>query len=131
GREPVALAGGVAEDLGEAEALEPPRGSGAHVSLAVMTVGHNWARRRQPGGGLAVQLPERDVDGARQVLLRVLLPGPHVDQLRPFLDQAADIPTLHLGWHCLPPQPLAAATGVGAALSIGARQHRPERPLPR
>ncbi|SRR6266568_295237 len=52
-------------DVVEPERFEPPRGSGAHVSLVVPAIHDHGPRPLELLDGLPVQLLQRDVDGAR------------------------------------------------------------------
>src|SRR5205823_10468728 len=69
GRAPVGLAGGVVMCLTEADALEPPRGPWARVSLIVVAVDDHRPPALELSSRLAVEFLERDVDRTRQVLL--------------------------------------------------------------
>jgi hypothetical protein len=69
GGAPIGLAGDVVMNLGEADALEPPRGSWARVSLVVVAVDDHRAPALELPSGLPVEFLEWDVDRTRQVLL--------------------------------------------------------------
>src|SRR5829696_2788427 len=85
GASPVRLAGDVVVHPLEADALEPRRGSRAHVSLVVVAVGDHWPTVVEQARRLVVELFERDVDRSRQVLVLVLGRRQHLYQLRPLL----------------------------------------------
>jgi hypothetical protein len=88
-RQPIGLSGDVMENVRESEALEPPRGSRAQVSLIVPTVGHDGSRPIQLGYRLPIQLLQRDVDRTRQVLLHKLSLREHLQDLGPLGPQAS------------------------------------------
>jgi DnaK suppressor protein len=79
-REPVDLAGGVVVDVLEPERFEPPRGSRAKVSEAVPAVDDHRARPIERVGAGAVELLEREVDRAGQMLLDVLVLREDLDE---------------------------------------------------
>ena len=81
-RAPVALAVRVLVDLLEPHRVEPPRGSWAQVSLIVVAVDDDRPTAVELQSRLAVQLLERDIDSAGDVLLFVLLARKHFDELR-------------------------------------------------
>src|SRR5207248_4703008 len=72
---PVGLAGGVVVDAGKAEAVEPRRGSWAHVSLIVVAVDDHRPRRIELPRSVGVEQLQRNIDRAREVLVRVLVRG--------------------------------------------------------
>jgi hypothetical protein len=82
---PVGLSRDVVVDPLEAGALEPRRGPRAQVSLVVVAVGDHRPGAVERSRRLAVELLERDVERARQVLVLVLGDRQHLDQLRPLL----------------------------------------------
>src|SRR5438132_6473199 len=82
GRQPVRLSRLVVVDLAESQALEPPRGSRADVSGRVPAVHDDRPIGIEPVPGLLVDSADRDADGARKVLLLILLARQHLDQLR-------------------------------------------------
>ena len=69
GRAPVGFARGVVMNLGEADALEPPRGSRAQVSLGVVAVDDHRPAALELVRRPAVELLERNVDRPWQVHL--------------------------------------------------------------
>lgn len=69
---PVRLACDIVEDLSEAQALEPPRGPGAKVSLMVGAVDDDGPVSVEAGGCLAAELLQRDVYRSLDVLFTVL-----------------------------------------------------------
>src|SRR4029450_5063940 len=62
GRAPAGLAGDVVISLGEADALEPPRGPWARVSLVVVAVDDHRSAALELPGRFAVEFLERDLD---------------------------------------------------------------------
>jgi hypothetical protein len=72
-RDPVGLAGDVVVDALEGERFEPARGSWARVSEGVPAVDDDGAPGVKLFGGVVVELPERDRDGAGKVHLLVLV----------------------------------------------------------
>src|SRR6266540_1929437 len=85
GRAPVGLAGDVVVNVGEADALEPPRGPWAHVSLVVVAVDDHRPFSVELASRLPVEFLQRDVDRTGQVLLLELGGRQHLDKLRPLL----------------------------------------------
>lgn len=98
-RQPVGLSGDVLVNVGEPEALEPPRGSRAQVSLIVPAVGHDGSPAVEPRCPLPVQFLQRDVDRTRQVLLRILSLGKHFQDLSALGHQAPDLSPIDVLGH--------------------------------
>jgi hypothetical protein len=68
---PVYLSRHVVKHLGEAEAFEPPRGSGAQVSTCVVAVDNHRLVASQLCRCFTRQLGQRQMDGSREVFLLV------------------------------------------------------------
>jgi hypothetical protein len=81
GGEPVCFARLVAVHAGETQSFEPPRGSCAHVSEAVVAIGNDRPGCIKLLGGGCVELLERQVDCALDVLCVVFVGGKDVDEL--------------------------------------------------
>src|SRR5436190_20909624 len=91
GGAPVSLAGDVVMNLCEADALEPPRGPWAHVSLVVVAVDDHRAPACELPGRLAVEFLEWDVDRSGHVFLFELGGRQHLDELRSRGDEPLDL----------------------------------------
>jgi hypothetical protein len=79
-REPVDLARGIVEDLVEAEAVEPPRGSRADVSGVVEAVHDDRTRAIQNLARLLFEVTQREVDRPGKVGVAVLVRRQDVDE---------------------------------------------------
>ena len=85
GGHPVDLARDVTVDRCETECFEPPRGSGAHVSLDILAVHDHCPSLLAAQGSLCrrgAQFVERQADRAGQVLALVFLTGQDFDEGR-------------------------------------------------
>src|SRR5512132_1637687 len=68
---PVYLSRHVVKHLGEAQAFEPPRGSGAQVSTCIVAVDNHRSVESQLRRCFTRQLGQRQMDGSREVFLCV------------------------------------------------------------
>jgi hypothetical protein len=93
------LAGHVLKDLGETEALKPPRVPGAHVLLGIVTIDDHRAARIKPASGLPVQFLQRNVDRAGDVLGLILGAEQDVDQLCARGNEPPHLFALDFAWH--------------------------------
>jgi hypothetical protein len=93
-RDPIDLAGGVVIHVLETELKKPPRGSGAHVSKGVPAVDDNRPGDVELSGGVGVQLFEGDVQRSGKMLLRVLLGGEDLYELRAAVEELAKAVTV-------------------------------------
>ncbi len=91
GGEPVGLAPDVVVDVRHAEALEPPRGPGAHVSERVPAVDDHRPPPVEPARLLRPQRLQRQVDRSGKVLLVVLVGGQDLGQLGADGEEALDL----------------------------------------
>ena len=76
---PIRFARRVAEDLGKTQADEPPRGSGAQVSLIIVAVDDDWLLPIKLSGALRIEMPQKDVDRSRQMLFLVFRSGEYLE----------------------------------------------------
>src|SRR6266511_3674075 len=91
GGDPVQLTGVVVVDLGEPEALEPPRGSWAQVSGRVPAIDDDRPGWIQAGPRICLDLGQGKVDRAREVLVLVLLSRQDLDQLSALGQEPLDL----------------------------------------
>jgi hypothetical protein len=80
-----------AVDLVKAEGLEPPRGSGTHISLEVIAVDHDRPVPRQARGCRAAECLERQIHRAGNMLPDVLLCRENIHQEPSPLDERLEV----------------------------------------
>jgi len=97
---PVELAGDVIGNIPETKAFEPRRGPRAQVSLIVEAVDNYRAvsleKLHRP---FSIQLSQRNVDRAREVLFLVLSVTQHFNELTSLLEQTLDLFSIHRSRH--------------------------------
>src|SRR5262249_46743399 len=82
-----------------ADALEPPRGSRAQVSLVVVAVDDHRPLALESPRRLRIQGFQGDVDRARKVLLLVFGLRKHLDELRALGEQPLHLVSGDGDWH--------------------------------
>lgn len=97
--EPVFLARDIVGDLGETELLEPPRGSGAEISLIVVAVDEHRPFAVELTLSTLVELPQGDTDRPGEVYLPELRLLENLDDLRTSSDQIVGLTTFDEGGH--------------------------------
>jgi hypothetical protein len=90
--------------LDKVQAFEPPRGSGAQVSLVVSAVHNDGLILSQPGRTLLIQLSQRDADGSGQMKLLVPLGRQDLDQWGAVFNEVFDLFFTNLSRHHIPPK---------------------------
>jgi hypothetical protein len=98
-RRPIRFARGVAKDLGKPQADEPPRGSGAQVSLIIVAVNDDWLLPIKLSRALRIEMPQKDVDRSRQMLFFVFRFGEHLEQPPTLRDQLLHFVTIDRRYH--------------------------------
>jgi hypothetical protein len=96
---PIRFARGVAKDLGKTQADEPPRGSGAQVSLIIVAVNDDWLLSIKLSRALRIEMPQKDVDRSRQMLVLVFRFGEHLEQPPTLRDQLLHFVTIDGRYH--------------------------------
>ena len=99
--------------LATAEALEPPRGAGTHVSEAVVAVDNDRLVLLELRRGLVIEHFQGDIDRTGKMLLLIRLCREHFYELSTVLNEPVNAVMCNFGRHAAPPflvcQPLASS----------------------
>src|SRR5262245_43403943 len=113
-------------NFAEADALEPPRGSRAQVSLVVVAIDDHRPPALEPPRRLRIQGLQGDVDRAGKVLLLVLGLRQHLHELRALGEQALHLVPADRDRHHSPPAKTSPKTRRPASIASGSEMGCPD-----